>query len=181
MNHLFLIGISIYALFIGFYYIKKYVKNSVFTTFIILLFFNILLFFLVDLFTIKPRLNSVSGNGNLGLIILLFLVPTLLVSLTIWSIGLFKGFMEQPLLKLKKQLLYGSGLLLIAATLQIYFTKKQLRILKDHPYNPFEKGYHGNMINQYTNTLFFNGNTYGILIIITMIITILIVYRKRKL
>lgn len=63
--------------------------------------------------------------------------------------------------------------------LQITYVSSTLNALSNHPYNPFEEGYRGSIINQYTNTLFFNGNIYGIFIAAVVIGTLLTLRFKR--
>jgi hypothetical protein len=60
------------------------------------------------------------------------------------------------------------------------YVLSMLSALEGHPYNPFEEGYRGSMINQYTNTLFFNGNTYGIFVAGVLVGTLLALKFKRS-
>ncbi|WP_107841393.1 hypothetical protein [Metasolibacillus meyeri] len=180
MNSIFLLIILIYAFFIGYKFIKPNFKKPLFTTFIILLITSTLLFFLVDIFTLKPRPNgAVSGNGNLGLLVLCFLIPSFLSLLFLLSKGIYQGFKRQPLSELKKHITFGIVLLLIGTILQITYISSTLNALSNHPYNPFEEGYRGSIINQYTNTLFFNGHIYGIFIAAVVIGTLLTLRFKR--
>ncbi|MFZ3590229.1 hypothetical protein ACOI1C_13405 [Bacillus sp. DJP31] len=181
MSYIFLILVLIYALFIAYKFIKSDFKKSLFTTFIVLLVVSVLLFFLIDLVTFKPRPNgAVSGNGNLGLIVLIFLIPSFLIQLFLWSKGIYRGFQQQPLADLKKHIMYGIALLVIGIVLQVTYVSCILSALEGHPYNPFEEGYRGSMINQYTNTLFFNGNTYGIFVAGVLVGTLLGLRFKRS-
>ncbi|MCM3638975.1 hypothetical protein M3152_14825 [Sporosarcina luteola] len=180
MNSIFLLIISIYAFFIGNKFIKPNSKKSLFTTFIIILITSTLLFFLVDIVTFKPRPNkAVSGNGNIGFIVLYFLIPIFLIQLFILSKGIYQGFKRQPLSELIKHIMFGIVLLVMGTILQITYVSSKLNALSNHPYNPFEEGYRGSIINQYTNTLFFNGNIYGIFIAAVVIGTLLTLRFKR--
>lgn len=181
MNYLYLMVVSLYALFIGFKFIKPQISEIWFRTFIIFLGLSIIFFFLIDLFTIKPRPdpNSVSGNGNLGLVVLMFLVPIFLFWLGIWYRFLYKGFQQESSSTIKKHLLNGSLLFIAGIILQFYFVSSSLKKLVNHEYNPFEEGYRGSMINQYTNTLFFNGSTYGIVVSGMLVVTLLILRYKK--
>lgn len=180
MNSIFLLIISIYALFIGYKFIKSNVKKSFFTSFIIILITSTLLFFLIDIVTFEPQPNkAVSGNGNLGLIVLYFLIPIFLILLFILSKGIYQGFKQQPLSELKKYIIFGFFLIVLGTILQIKYVSNTLDALLNHPYNPFEEGFRGNIINQYTNTLFFNGYIYGILIGAVVIGTLLTLWFKR--
>lgn len=181
MNSIFLLIISIYAFFIGYKFIKSNFNKSLFTTFIIILITSTLLFFLIDIVTFKPQPNkAVSGNGNLGLIVLYFLIPIFLILLFILSKGIYQGFQQQPLSELKKHIMFGVILLVMGTILQITYVSSTLNALSNHPYNPFEEGYSGNIVNQYTNTLFFNGNIYGIFIAAVVIGTLLTLWFKRR-
>jgi hypothetical protein len=65
-----------------------------------------LLFFLIGIVTFKPQPNgAVSGNGNLGLIVLYFLIPSFLILLFLLSKGIYQGFQQQPLSELKKHII----------------------------------------------------------------------------
>jgi hypothetical protein len=181
MSYIFLILVSSYALLIGNNFIKSDFKKPLFTTLIALFVISALLFFLIDVVTFKPQPNgAVSGNGNLGFIVLYFLIPSFLIQLFLWSKGIYRGFHQQPSAFLKKHIMYGIALLIIGIVLQVMYVLSMLSALEGHPYNPFEEGYRGSMINQYTNTLFFNGNTYGIFVAGVLVGTLLALKFKRS-
>ncbi|MEC2055927.1 hypothetical protein I6J18_02745 [Peribacillus psychrosaccharolyticus] len=94
MNYLYLMVVSLYALFIGFKFIKPQISEIWFRTFIIFLGLSIIFFFHIDLFT-------VSGNGNLGIAVLVFLIPIFLFWLGIFSKRVIKDFNRNPLQPLK--------------------------------------------------------------------------------
>lgn len=176
-----MIIVSIYALFIGYKYIKPNIKTSLFRTIVILLGLCVFFFFLVEFLTFKPRPNgTVSGNGNPVIIILVVLVPVFLTLLYFWVKGLYKGFIQQSEVLKKKHLFYGLLLLVIGIVLQVIYVVNKVSALENHPYNPFKADYHGSIINQYTNNLFFNGSIYGILITGTLVGTLLTLKYKKK-
>ena len=181
MNYLYLIVVSLYAFFIGFKFIKPQISEIWFRTFTIVLGLSMIFFFLIDIFTLKPRPDpqSVSGNGNLGLLVLMFLVPIFLFWLGIWYEFLYKGFKQEASSTQKKYLLNGVLLFIVGIVFQFYFVSSSLKKLVNHEYNPFEEGYRGSMINQYTNTLFFNGSTYGIFVSGVLVVTLLILRYKK--
>lgn len=181
MNYLYLMVVSLYALFIGFKFIKPQISEIWFRTFTIFLGLSMIFFFLIDIFTLKPRLDpeSVSGNGNLGIVVLLFLVPIFLFWLGIWYKFLYKGFQHESPVNIKKYLLNGTLLFIVGIVFQFYFVSSSFKKLVNHEYNPFEEGYRGSMINQYTNTLFFNGSTYGIVVSGVLVVTLLILLNKK--
>jgi hypothetical protein len=179
--NIFLIVVSAYVLFIGYRFIKPHIGKLWYNTFIIFLGLSVILFFLIELFTINPRPGSVSGNGNLGLIILIFLVPIFLFWLWIWCRSVYKGLLQESVPNLNIHLINGLVFLLIGTVLQFYFVTSKLKTLANHPYNPFEKGYRGSIVNQYTNTLFFNGSIFGILVSGLLVGTLLLLkYKKEK-
>lgn len=181
MNDLYLLVVSLYALFLGFKFIKPLVSEIRFRIFTIFLGLSMIFFFLIDIFTIKPRPDpdSVSGNGNPGLLVLMFLVPIFLYWLGIWYKLLYKGFQQEYSSTIKKHLLNGLLLFIAGVVLQFYFVSSSLEKLVNHEYNPFEEGYRGSIINQYTNTLFFNGSTYGIVVSGVLVVTLLVLRYKK--
>lgn len=183
MNYVYLMVVSVYVLIISFKYIKPQISEIWFRTFTIFLGLSMIFFVLIDVYTIKPRPdpNSVSGNGNLGLAVLVFLIPIFIFWLGIFSKSLYKGFSQESPATIIKHLLNGSLLIISGIFLQIYFVSSSLKKLVNHEYNPFEEGYRGSMINQYTNTLFFNGSTYGIVVSGVLIVTLLVLKYKKVL
>jgi hypothetical protein len=181
MNYLFMIIVSIYALFIGYKYIKPQVKGYIFITLLSLIGISSLLFLFIELMTFKPRPNgAVSGNGNPVLLLVFVLVPVFLALIYLWVKGVYKGFAHQSQSYMKKHLLYGFSLCVIGVFLQIVFIIKKLNTLENHPYNPFEVGYQGSIINQYTNNLFFNGSIYGIILTGALVGTLLTLQHKKN-
>ena len=118
----------------------------------------IVFIYLVDLFTFKP--NVISGNGNLGL---LFVVPSsvlfLLFAKRLWKgLGMFE-FISSLWMKI------GCGafaLLLLFCFLEYKFVISLINNLGGTPNMASSRIYRYSWLNQYTNTIFINYYTLGI-------------------
>jgi hypothetical protein len=120
---------------------------------------SIVFIYLVDLFTIKP--NVISGNGNLGL---LFVVPALaLFILFVRSLRRYLGTLK---LKSNTWMKLGWGAFAILLLLSILQYKLAIDLVNDLGGSPkieTSKIYRYPWLNQYTNTLFINFYTLGIM------------------
>lgn len=153
--------------------IKKQLNKSFFLAVIILLFLNVVIFILMDIFTMKvDKKLAISGNGNIGLLVLCFLVPFLISFLWIWVSVIYKGFASKPLTIINKYLLYGVSFLILGIIFEAIFFNQKLSQLKGFPYHPYN-GEYDTIINQYTNNMFFNGNTFGIVVFTVFVGTLL--------
>lgn len=76
-------------------------KRAIYLTFLILLFLNVLVVFLVDVFTIKmlPH-RAISGNGNPGIILWFFFFPLYLPLLFLTGYLVYKKNTNEKLLKI---------------------------------------------------------------------------------
>lgn len=123
------------------------------------LFLSIVFIYLVNLFTFKPYV--ISGNGNLGL---LFVVPALaFFSLFVRSLW---GYLVA--LKLKSNIWIKIGWVAFAILLLLSILEYKLAIdLVNHlggsPKIESSKIYRYPWLNQYTNTMFINFYTLGIM------------------
>lgn len=124
------------------------------------LFLCIIFIYLVDLFTIKP--SVISGNGNVGL---LFLLPALIVffffARSFWRI---LGSIQ---LKSSTWVLIRFGgitLLLLFCFLEYHFTINLINNLGGAPGNETSRIYRYPWLNQYTNTIFINFYTLGLMV-----------------
>ncbi|MBT2663352.1 hypothetical protein [Bacillus sp. ISL-45] len=120
---------------------------------------SVVFIYLVDLFTFKPHV--ISGNGNLGL---LFVGPALIIFI-FFAISLWKGL---GILKLKSSstLLFGFGALalsIVFCILEYKFAADLVDHLGGSPKEPSSKIYRYPWLNQFTNTIFINFYTLGIL------------------
>jgi hypothetical protein len=115
--------------------------------------------YLVDLFTFKSHV--ISGNGNLGL---LFVGPGLIIFI-FFAICLWKGLGNLSL-KSSTSIMIGLGafaLFIIFLILEYKFAANLINDLGGPPKEPSSKIYRFSWLNQYTNTIFINFYTLGIL------------------
>lgn len=144
-------GISILLSFLGFYLIE-------------------------NTFTIKP--NVISGNGNLGLLIILLLSPIFIAG----YILTYKMAREISYNALTRKLSIAIlSLSLICCVLLIFpvvnYTSELIIALGGTPSNPDSRIYRFGWFNQYTNSIYFNAYTFLLTHIIAVIIGILSVIR----
>ncbi|MCM3575365.1 hypothetical protein M3172_19375 [Mesobacillus subterraneus] len=116
--------------------------------------------YLVDLFTFKPHV--ISGNGNLGL---LFGWPALIISI-FFAKSLWNG-LRNLRLKSSSSIMIGLGafaLFIIFLILEYKFAANLINDLGGSPKEPSSKIYRFPWLNQYTNTIFINFYTLGMLV-----------------
>lgn len=134
---------------------------------------SIVFIYLVDLFTFRP--NVISGNGNLGLI---FVVPALVFFiLFVRSLWKYSGRLQ---LKSNTWVKIGWGAFAILLLLSFLEYKLAIDLVNDLGGSPkieTSKIYRYPWLNQYTNTLFINFYTLGIM---TTGITILRTFIRRN-
>ncbi|NKE04093.1 hypothetical protein [Mesobacillus selenatarsenatis] len=120
---------------------------------------SLVFIFLVDLFTIRPHV--ISGNGNLGLLIV---GPTLIIFI-FFAKSLWQGFGR---LRIKSNrstmIIIGAFVLFIMfCILEYQFAVNLIKELGGSSKEPESRIYRFPWLNQYTNTLFINVYTFGIL------------------
>lgn len=121
---------------------------------------SLIFVYLVDLFTIKP--NVISGNGNLGL---LFVVPALVVFiLLLRSLWKVLGTLNLQSITWRKIGSVALVLLLSFCFLEYKFVINLINNLGGTPEIPDSRIYRYPWLNQYTNTIFVNVYTLGILV-----------------
>lgn len=120
----------------------------------------IFLIFLVDLFTVKPHV--ISGNGNLGL---LFVLPAIVVFL-LFATSLWRGLGKLELKRntWKTIYLWALALLLLFCFIEYTFALNLVTHLGGSPGTVSSRIYRYPWLNQYTNTIFINLYTLGIMI-----------------
>ena len=119
----------------------------------------VIFIYLVDLFTFKPHV--ISGNGNLGL---LFVGPALIIFI-FFAISLWKG-LSNLRFKSSTSMMIGLtalALFIIFCFLQYKFAANLINDLGGSSKEPSSKIYRYPWLNQYTNTIFINFYTLGIL------------------
>ncbi|MGE7920957.1 hypothetical protein ACQKM9_18755 [Viridibacillus sp. NPDC093762] len=104
-----------------------------------------------------------SGNGNPAIIVYPFLFPWLFIFLWTWVVIIYKDFVLKSLSMVNKYLLFGLSVLVVGLIFGATFMNSTLKQLENTPYHPF-RGEYGSVINIYTNTIFFNGFTFGVLV-----------------
>ncbi|MBT2640427.1 hypothetical protein [Bacillus sp. ISL-39] len=120
---------------------------------------SVVFIYLVDLFTFKPHV--ISGNGNLGL---LFVGPALIIFI-FFAISLWKGLGNLKL-KYSPTMMIGFGaiaLFIMFCILEYKFAANLINDLGGTPKEPSSKIYRYPWLNQFTNTIFINFYTLGIL------------------
>ncbi|MBG9450993.1 hypothetical protein ABE67_17150 [Cytobacillus firmus] len=135
-------------------------------------------FYLIEhVFTVKPHV--ISGNGNLGILVILLFTPVFISS---W-IYTFKLVKEKIVIDSKMTI----GILLFAfagCVLLIFainhYTNELIMALGGTPDNPASRIYRFGWFNQYTNSLYFNVNTFFLSHIITVILGILSAMKRTK-
>jgi hypothetical protein len=135
-------------------------------------------FYLIEnIFTIKP--DVISGNGNLGILIIVLFSPIFIAS----YFFTFKVVREN-LINVKKRNLSVAILFLslISCTLLIYqiinYTNELIIALGGTPTNPNSRIYRFGWFNQYTNSIYFNVYTFLLTHILAIIIGVLSTIRK---
>ncbi|KOO50963.1 hypothetical protein AMD00_00050 [Viridibacillus arvi] len=128
------------------------------------LFLNILSLIILDILTLENNRGGMSGNGNPAILVYPFFLPLLLIFLCTWVAIVYKDFALKSLSMVNKYLLAGLSLLIVGLIFGETFMNNALKPLENTPYHPF-KGEYGSVINIYTNAIFFNGITFGVLVL----------------
>lgn len=124
------------------------------------LFLCILFIYLVDFFTIKPTVTS--GNGNVGL---LFVLPAFMIFF-LFARSFWKDLDSVQLKSSTWVLIRLGGIttLLFFCFLEYHFTLNLINDLGGAPGIETSRIYRYPWLNQYTNTIFINVYTLGIMI-----------------
>lgn len=136
--------------------------------------------FIEHAFTIEP--HRISGNGNLGIVVIFLFSPVFITS----YILTFKRVRERLVAvnnrKINTRILLLSlvlSVLLIAAI--INYTNELIIALGGGPEIPDSRIYRFGWFNQYTNSLYFNVYTYLLTHIIVVILSVLSMVKSQKL
>jgi hypothetical protein len=134
-------------------------------------------FYLIEtMFTIKP--DVISGNGNLGILVILLLFPICIASYYFtYKMGREISYIVKK--RIIRVLLLSLCLTcnIILAFLIMNYTSDLIIALGGKPSNPESKIYRFGWFNQYTNSMFFN--TYTFLLTHIIAVTIGIIPVKR--
>ncbi|MBG9588523.1 hypothetical protein ABE26_16110 [Cytobacillus firmus] len=136
-------------------------------------------FYLIEhFFTVKPHV--VSGNGNLGILVI-FLFTPVFISSWVYTFKLVKAkVVKDSKITIGIFLFALAGCVLLMIAIHDY-TSELIIALGGTPDNPESRIYRFGWFNQYTNSLYFNVYTFFLTHIITVILGILSAMRKAKL
>ncbi|MDQ0888541.1 hypothetical protein QFZ81_003629 [Paenibacillus sp. V4I9] len=141
----------------------------------------IVLFFLVNLFTLEYRGEGygISGNGNLGLLFIFPAVPVYLFMLIfVYKVGGSYYRHRKNITTLSVILL---SLLCFSVYGECYLIHSLLHHLGGGPNSPDSVIYRFGWLNQYTNTLYFNFYSFTIGVLLTLLICSCVeIFRRRK-
>ncbi|MFC0472406.1 hypothetical protein ACFFHM_18435 [Halalkalibacter kiskunsagensis] len=130
---------------------------------------SIIGFFLIDLFTINPL--NMSGNGNVGIIPMIFALPSyaaFTIFISTFSYKILQYFTKKWALL---ALLFIFILFVSIANELLVFTNALITHLGGGPNEPNSLIYQYGWFNQYTNTLYFNWFTFNIGVYLAVIIS----------
>lgn len=135
-------------------------------------------FYLIEhLFTVRPHV--ISGNGNLGILVIFLFTPVFITS-WVYTFKLVKAKIVKDgkmTIGILFFLLAGCVLLMIEMN---DYTSDLITALGGTPDNPESRIYRFGWFNQYTNSLYFNAYTFFLSHIITVILGILSAIRRTK-
>jgi len=136
-------------------------------------------FYLIEnTFTIKPHVTS--GNGNLGILVIIVFMPLFILSyfLTYKLSRNVSGTFENR--KIKVAIL---SLLVLCCALLIFpivnYINELVIALGGTPSNPDSRIYRFGWFNQYTNSMFFNGYTFLLTSIAAVVFGIIFSFRTK--
>ncbi len=118
---------------------------------------SVLLFYFIALLTAAP--SQISGNGNPGLIPIILAIPVYLAFQWVYYALLLQWFQGADGRFTSSMLLSVSAIMIWAVIGEIEYIQALLEQLGDWDH-PDSKLYRYPLLNQYTNTMFFNGYTF---------------------
>lgn len=144
------------------------------------LFLSIVLFFLIDIFTIEYKGNGrISGNGNLGLLFVIPVIPIYLFTLVL-VYNVSRSFYRN-LKNIFVLLSVFLPLLCICLYGEYHFAHSLFDHLGGGPSTPKSVIYRWPLLNQYTNTLFFNIFTFTTGFLLSLMISLYVeLFIRRK-
>ncbi|WP_064093156.1 hypothetical protein [Rossellomorea aquimaris] len=129
-------------------------------------------FFLIEnVFTVQP--NTISGNGNLGILIIMLFSPIFIVSYYLTFKLVRKKLKDIKNKKILLVILFFS-LVLLLLPISNYINDLVFALGGD-PSQPESRIYRFGWFNQYTNSMFFNGYTLLFSYVFTIIIGVLFI------
>jgi hypothetical protein len=130
-------------------------------------------FYLIEnIFTIKP--NVISGNGNVGILIILLFTPIFIASyyFTFRMVGKKLITANKSNVRMVTMVLLLSSCILLIFPIINYFNELVIA-LGGNPNNPNSRIYRFGWFNQYTNSIYFNFYTFLITHILAAFISVL--------
>lgn len=129
-------------------------------------------------FTIEPDVTS--GNGNLGILIILLFSPAFLASY-ISTFKLAKEKMEQVKKKRKSLIIKLLTIVIcVLAFMVIDNAKELIQALGGTPDDPHSRIYRFGWFNQYTNSMYFNVYTFFMSHIAAVMIGMVFSFKRRE-
>lgn len=152
-------------------------KDIIGVIFVLLSFLD---FYLIEnAFTIEPQVTS--GNGNLGMLIILLLFPVFFVSY-FYTFKRTRELFYKVQKKIIKALIVSLLILwsVILVSLSIEYINELIIALGGTPSDPDSRIFRFGWFNQYTNSIYFNLYTFLLTHILAVIIGILSVIRNKE-
>ncbi|WP_436371204.1 hypothetical protein [Cytobacillus sp. BC1816] len=135
-------------------------------------------FYLIEhLFTVKPQV--ISGNGNLGILVILLFTPVF-ISSWVYTFKLVKAKIVKDSKMTIAILVFSLACCVLLMIEMNDYTGELITALGGTPDNPESRIYRFGWFNQYTNSLYFNVYTFFLSHIITVILGILSAMRRKK-
>ncbi|WP_019241781.1 hypothetical protein [Bacillus sp. AP8] len=153
--------------------------KNIYISWVISILLSFLGFYLIEnTFTIKP--DVISGNGNLGMLIILLLSPLFITSYFL-TYKLSKEISYNTMNRIKR--IFFLSISFICCVLLIFpivsYTSELIIALGGTPSNPDSRIYRFGWFNQYTNSIYFNVYTFLLTHIIVAIIGFLSIKRMK--
>lgn len=131
-----------------------------------------------NVFTIHP--DTISGNGNLGIVIMLVFAPIFIISFILTVRRIAELFLN---IKNKKGNIAVLTMVFVLVGILIYFElmykNNLIEALGGGPGKENSRIYRFGWFNQYTNGLFFNTYTFMLTYLFAFLVGVIMSYRKR--
>ncbi|OCT11510.1 hypothetical protein A8709_07545 [Paenibacillus pectinilyticus] len=142
---------------------------------------NMLLLWCIDIFTFKPIAHEgTSGNGNLGLIFDILIIPFYICLLVLGGVSLYRMVPTHWITTrhlVVVSIMFGA-ILVLTITGEVKLYQAQMMSFGGDATNPDSIIYRYGALNQYSNTVFFNGYTFVMGVCLTLWAACLFRYMK---
>lgn len=119
-------------------------------------------------FRVNP--HTISGNGNLALVVIIPLLPLLITFYLLIGIISHKIFTRLKTTILLLYLSVCAVILWIGTALEIEYVQELLKQLGGRPEVPESRIYRFPWLNQYTNTIYFNAFTFSLSLVLSSLV-----------